>query len=117
MEMFNGNGQVFGTYIWKRDGCAQPDSAQGKPTDAGTDWDAAWHEYAVEYDGVGRVTFVFDGVPYNVVTDAAFFDVHYYMILDTSIGSRRAGPPNGSTVFPTYHHIDSVHVAQLDRPL
>jgi beta-glucanase (GH16 family) len=113
MEMFNGNGQAFGTYIWKRHGCNQPDSADGKPTEVIPDFDRVFHEYAVEYDGVGRVTFAFDGVPFNVVTHAAFFDVPYYMILDTSIGSKRAGAPNASTVFPAYHYIDWVRVAKL----
>lgn len=113
MEMFNGDGQVFGTYIWKRHGCNRPDSADGKSTTVGPDFDKVWHEYGVEYDGLGRITFAFDGVPFNVVTDAAFFDVPMYMILDTSIGSARAGPPNASTVFPTYHHVDWVRVAKL----
>ena len=50
-------------------------------------------------------------------TNATFFDVPYYAILDTSIGSARAGPPDARTVFPTYHHIDYVRVAQpvVDR--
>ena len=111
--MFNGDSQVFGTYIWKTSGCNRPNSAVGKSIDVGSYWGTTWHEYAVEYDGKGRVTFVFDGQPFNVVTDATFFDVPYYMILDTSVGSARAGPPNRSTVFPTKHTIDYVRVSQL----
>ena len=66
----------------------------------------------MEYDGKGHVRFVVDGTVYNDVTSAKFFDVPYYAILDTSVGSARAGPPNASTAFPTYHFIDYVRVAQ-----
>lgn len=113
MEMFNGDGKIFGTYIWKRHGCNRPDSADGKSVEVGPDFDQLFHEYAVEYDGLGRITFAFDGEAFNVVTDAAFFNVPYYMILDTSIGSARAGPPNATTQFPAYHYIDWVRVAKL----
>ena len=110
--MFNGDGQAFGTYIWKAHGCNKPDFADGKPVLTGSDFAAEWHEYAVEYDGKGFVAFVFDGKVFNNVSNASFFDVPYYAILDPSVGSARAGPPNGSTAFPFYHRIDYVHVAQ-----
>lgn len=74
------------------------------------DWATAWHEYAVEYDGKTKVAFAFDGEVYKVVSDAAYFDVPYYIILNTAIGDLQY--PNSSTTFPAYHRIDSVHVAQ-----
>ena len=109
---FNGEGRIYGTYIYKALGCNQPDHAVGRAADAGSDWAEAWHEYAVEFDGANFVAFAFDGTVYSNVTNAKFFDVPNYMILDTSVGSRRAGPPNASTTFPTYHRIDYVRVAQ-----
>lgn len=112
LEMFNGDGKAFGTYIYKAFGCNRPDHAIGNWTSPGSDWATAFHEYAVEYDGKGHVRFVVDGTVYNDVTSAKFFDVPYYAILDTSVGSARAGPPNASTAFPTYHFIDYVRVAQ-----
>ena len=112
MEMFNGDGHIFGTYIWKNAGCNQPYSAIGQSTSAGSDWADTFHEYAIEYDGRGYVSFVFDGTVFNHVLNATYYDVSYYAIIDTSVGSARAGPPNATTVFPTYHHIDYVRVAQ-----
>ena len=122
------------TYIWKDHGCNKPYSAVGRPTTAAAvDWASAWHEYAVEYyagdgDGDGDtgggggggegggsggyVAFAVDGIVFSNVTNATTFDVPYYMILDTSVGSARAGPPDAKTVFPTYHRIDYVRVAQ-----
>ena len=91
MEMFNGDGKIFGTYIYKVLGCSQPYTAVGRAADVGSDWATAWHEYAIEYDGLSAVAFALDSVPYSNVTEAAFFDVPNYVILDTSVGSRRAG--------------------------
>jgi len=77
------------------------------------DFSTSFHEYAVEYGG-DSIKFFVDGVAYNNISsdNASMFDVPYYMILDTSVGSTRAGPPDETTVFPNYHYIDYVHVAQ-----
>ena len=41
-----------------------------------------------------------------------FYDVPYYMILNTAVGGPWPGEPNAQTKFPLYHYIDYVHVAQ-----
>merc|ERR1711939_1224637 len=77
-----------------------------------------WHEYAVEYDGASRIDFAFDGVVYETVdgTSPTFFDVPYYVILNTAVGGPWPKPPDAKTVFPTYHYVDYVRVAQPNGP-
>ena len=120
MEMFvdEAPNQIFGTYIWKKDGCDKPDNAVGKQASIGEHWETTWHEFAVEYDK-DYVAFALDGVVFSNVSNTTTtpgtfkaFDVPYYMILDTSVGSNRAGPPNASTVLPAYHLIDYVRISQ-----
>ena len=41
-----------------------------------------------------------------------FYDVPYYMILNTAVGGPWPGDPDAKTKFPLYHYIDYVHVAQ-----
>jgi hypothetical protein len=41
-----------------------------------------------------------------------FYDVPYYMILNTAVGGPWPGDPDPQTKFPLYHYIDYVHVAQ-----
>jgi beta-glucanase (GH16 family) len=82
-----------------------------------------------------RIQFAFDGVIYHRVNDQAivFDDVPYYAILNTAVGGSWPHPPNihdhGSkqqfarrrvlplrhTVFPTYHFVDWIRVAQPSR--
>ena len=78
--------------------------------------------YAVEYDGQTHISFALDGEVFQTLTAASttrgsgqkaeFFDVPYYMILNTAVGGPWPGPPTSETVFPTYHKIDYVRVAQ-----
>lgn len=110
---------AWGTYIWKHGpACTRPDHAVGKRVEIGPDFASEWHEYAVEYSP-SHISFAFDGKIYSNVTQylipkPEFFDVSYYAILDTSVGSNRAGPPNASTTFPTYHRIDYVRAGSTD---
>ena len=41
-----------------------------------------------------------------------FFDVGYHLVLNTAIGGFWPEPPDPSTVFPGYHRVDYVRVAQ-----
>merc|ERR1712232_1246806 len=43
---------------------------------------------------------------------AVFYDVPYYVILNTAIGGSWPGPPDSKTVLPTYHYVGYVRVAQ-----
>jgi beta-glucanase (GH16 family) len=126
MEMVNGDGITHGTYHWQPHGeCGDKPTKHpsiSNETAVGSDWGTAYHEYAVEYSPT-HITFVFDGVPYNSITrgsktkgpikqNATFFDVPYYMILNTAVGGPWPKPPSSSTIFPTYHTIDYVRIAQ-----
>ena len=42
-----------------------------------------------------------------------FWDVPWYLIINTAIGGGWPGPPNGSTLFPVHHAVDYVRVSRL----
>mmetsp|Transcript_7591 Transcript_7591/g.16317 ORF Transcript_7591/g.16317 Transcript_7591/m.16317 type:complete len:287 (-) Transcript_7591:40-900(-) len=121
MEMVNGDGMWYGTYHWQTDfpqgNCSFPQNhksqANGKqlPT-----WNSEYHEYAVER-GLDHVAFVVDGeVRINITRDTTpspvYWDVPWYLILNTAVGGGWPGSPNASTVFPAYHYIDYVRVSR-----
>jgi beta-glucanase (GH16 family) len=133
--MINGDGQTHATYHWRRTdvgGCGDKD-AKGNPSRhpslGATTQDkhdaSEWHEYAVEYSH-DHISFAFDGEIINHITNtsvasdhpvpanqkAEFFDVPYFMILNTAVGGPWPGEPDATTVFPTYHLIDYVRVSQ-----
>ena len=114
LEMINGDGNAHGTYHWSTTACGA-DSDSGDQTKMPTDWGSAFHEYAVEYT-TDYVAFFADETMYANVThddhNATFFDVPWYVILNTAVGGPWPGPPSADTQFPTYHHIDYVRVAQ-----
>jgi beta-glucanase (GH16 family) len=81
---------------------------------------SSFHEYAVEYSP-DHIHFAFDGVVFEQITHgtlsgnhqlAEFFDVPYYMILNTAVGGPWPGEPTAETKFPLHHLIDYVRVAQ-----
>lgn len=124
MEMVNGDGVLHGTYHWQPNGwCA--DKPERHPsisnqTLIGPDWASGWHEYAVEYSP-DHIHFVIDGRVYSNITAgsvahngdrAEFFDVPYYMILNTALGGPWPEPVDTETALPAYHRIDYVRVAQ-----
>lgn len=127
MEMVNGDGMTHGTYHWNPSGCGDKPlrhPSVSNETFAGADWATAYHEYAVEYSPE-HVMFVFDGrVLINITRasqnhmaglpdrNATFFDVPYYMILNTAVGGPWPKPVSADTVFPTYHRIDYVRIGQ-----
>ena len=78
------------------------------------DWADAWHEYAIEYSPSG-VRWAFDGVFYYTAPRGIFWNTSYYVILNTAVGGDHdwPGPPDNTTVFPTYHFVDYVRVATL----
>eukprot|EP01047_Picozoa_sp_COSAG01_P063410 COSAG01_NODE_8214_length_2872_cov_4.306167_2_plen_86_part_00 len=82
---------------------------------------STFHEYAVEYSS-DHIHFAFDGQVFEKITSntlggadgqhAEFFDVPYYMILNTAVGGPWPGDPTVETKFPLHHIIDYVRVAQ-----
>ena len=131
MEMINGDGTTHATYHWRErevggcgdqcpngTRCVHPSIGQTHPD---TSFGSEWHEYAVEYNA-SHIAFALDGAVFQTLTPASasarghapaeFFDVPYYMILNTAVGGPWPGPPTADTVFPTYHRIDYVRVAQ-----
>lgn len=129
MEMIKGDGRVHGTYHWPcvEGSCKQrhPDSSAVAPAVL-SDFDKAWHEYAVEYS-TSKISFALDGQVYHTVTPetstskcgnssgahAQLFDKPYYIILNSAVGgSNWPGKATARTKFPTYHYVDFVRVAQ-----
>jgi beta-glucanase (GH16 family) len=144
-EMVNGDGVAHGTYHWNRfwpnQSCTPGwNTSEGHPGDTalggstklaplprvGGGWDtAAWHEYAVEWDGADRIAFVVDSVTILNISRTSstnstrypavhpqFSGADFYLILNTAVGGPWPGPPTASTVFPWLHHIDYVRVVQ-----
>lgn len=118
MEMINGDGVLYGTYHWAGPGQCGKDNHKGGMTQMPRDWARAFHEYAVEYTPE-YTAYVVDGRVYaNVTGDnatATFYDVPWYVILNTAVGGPWPRPVSESTVFPTYHRIDYVRVAQKGK--
>mmetsp|Transcript_84606 Transcript_84606/g.192842 ORF Transcript_84606/g.192842 Transcript_84606/m.192842 type:complete len:218 (+) Transcript_84606:52-705(+) len=70
MEMINGDGVSHGTYHWSPSCDTISKAASAGQIHVGDDWDSAWHEYAVEYDGKTHVTFAVDGKVIHTITHA-----------------------------------------------
>lgn len=129
MEMIDGNGLTHATYHWRErevGGCGDkcPNGTECPHPSHGADHpdkaDATtFHEYAVEY-GPDHISFAFDGQVFETITrnttgagqHAEFFDVPYYMILNTAVGGPWPGEPTAQTKFPLFHTIDYVRIAQ-----
>ena len=76
------------------------------------DFYEAYHEYAIEWTPA-RLTFFVDGAPYASFSDPATLPMNYhYMMLNTAVGGEWPGSPSAGTMFPAYHYIDYVRVAQ-----
>ncbi len=118
MEMINGDGILHGTYHWSNDTTCAHNLMAGNHTVLPPDWGTGFHEYAVEYSD-SHVAFVVDGYTYSNVTQedgAVFFDVPWYIILNTAVGGPWPRPVDNETVLPTYHRIDYVRVSQQAGP-
>eukprot|EP00937_MAST-01D_sp_MAST-1D-sp2_P003708 g3708.t1 len=135
MEMINGDGVHHSTYHWRErevggcgdrcpngTACVHPSIGKTAPD---ASFASSWHEYAVEYSP-DHISFALDGEVFQTLTGdsetarshakAEFFDVPYYMILNTAVGGPWPGEPTAETVFPTYHKIDYVRIAQPLKP-
>ena len=129
MEMVNGDGETHATYHWREreiggcgdkctNGSSCPHPSVGASHPDQTDV-SEWHEYAVEYS-TDHIHYAFDGVVFQKVEahqgpkgqTPDFYDVPYYMILNTAVGGPWPGEPTAKTKFPLYHHIDYVKIAQ-----
>ena len=124
MEMIDGNNDAWGTYwYWGPGGGGKPGSANcsGPPVRAGEghvvvpSYYTQFHEYAVEWTP-SSLTYLVDGTPYKVYTNQSMLPVNpHYLMLNTAVGGAWPGVPNASSVFPAYHYIDFVRVAQKSR--
>jgi beta-glucanase (GH16 family) len=122
LEMINGDGFARGTYHWSRTNTSGDNQQSFGEHPMPKGWADEWHEYSAEYDGRSLVHFAVDDVIYASVTPstrslpglqrAAFFDVPYYIILNTAIGGGWPQPPDSSTHLPAYHYVDYVRVAR-----
>ena len=130
MEMVNGDGTTHATYHWRErevggcgdtcpngTHCPHPSHGAGHPDKTDT---TVFHEYAVEY-GPDHIHYAFDGSVFETITKdttsgsgqhAEFFDVPYYMILNTAVGGPWPGEPTAQTKFPLHHTIDYVRISQ-----
>jgi beta-glucanase (GH16 family) len=114
MEMINGDGFTHGSYHWSDTVCGS-DTMRSNFTLMPADWGTTFHEFAVEYT-LDYIAWFLDGELFENVTasadNATMFDVPWYVILNTAVGGPWPKPPSPDTVWPTYHFIDYVRVAQ-----
>lgn len=144
LEMVNADGVAHSTYHWQTtfptDPCAYP-KGHKEITQAHTlpsGWNTRFHEFAVER-GPSHIAFAVDGVvilerrgtehtynatepPFQGASTSTlepgapmFWDVPWYLILNTAVGGPWPGAPNASTVFPVEHVIDYVRVDLEER--
>lgn len=125
MEMINGEGILWGSYHYSGNGQCGADAAVSRSTrKVFTDWSSQYHEYAVEWDQT-HMYWVVDGVTYSQMhpgdpptyggpNKVSLYEDKYYWLLNTAIGKSGtwSGPPSLNTIFPNYHYIDYVKVAQ-----
>lgn len=129
LEMINGDGNSYSTYHWQdtypQQNCSYP---QGHLQASGDikleNWGENFHEYAVERSSSSLVFSIDETISLNSsnpnewpstyngedTTNPLFWNVDWYLILNTAVGGGWPGEPDENTIFPTYHRIDSVKV-------
>lgn len=121
MEMVNGDGTVWATYHWMKSwpkrACANFDTYHETSFTAipVSDYDAEFHEFAVERTNAGMV-FAIDGQVVNAVSEvrdgAILSHQPFFLILNTAIGGPWPGEPRQDTSLPVEHLIDYVRVVR-----
>lgn len=125
MEMINSDGGVYSTFHWLSSWpgrrCGDFDTfhkSQNRLTKMPSDWNTAFHEYAIERSPE-HMAFVIDGqVALNVSADrvgAKLSHTPFFLILNTAIGGGWPGEPTAETALPAEHVIDYVRVSR-QRP-
>ena len=117
MEMVDGAGHTYSTYHWQtgypRLKCAFPHNHSHvyALNDLGDDWNVTFHEWAVERRA-DEIAFAVDGKETLRTKKPLFWDVPWYLILNTAIGGGWPGSPTPDTSFPITHEIEYVRVAR-----
>ena len=114
MEMVSGSGVSESTYHWQESpNCSYPAGHHQQHVDfpLPSGWNTTFHEFSVER-GEAHVAFALDGVVTLNVTTAAFWNVPFYLILNTALGGGWPGSVNASTRLPARHRIDYVRVSR-----
>ena len=122
LEMVDGDGIAHATYHSQPNCSVSPHNLHDGNSIRVSNFSNAWHEYAVEYSPTAA-SFYVDGVrvldvPKCIASSAnthcgQFFDVGYHLLINTAIGGPWPKPPSSATVFPGYHRVDYVRVAEL----
>eukprot|EP00730_Choanoeca_flexa_P005182 TRINITY_DN11899_c2_g1_i1.p2 TRINITY_DN11899_c2_g1~~TRINITY_DN11899_c2_g1_i1.p2 ORF type:complete len:274 (+),score=47.23 TRINITY_DN11899_c2_g1_i1:5201-6022(+) len=126
LEMVDGKGLAHGTYHWNRFFPNQTCMGGKGNTHYSNqtiveNWNNTYHEYAVEWTE-DHIMFLVDGQPYLNVTEQSqgvpsghpqLPPSPMHLLLNTAIGGPWPGKPNNETIFPLYHRIDYVKVAQI----
>merc|ERR1711871_563387 len=120
MEMINGDGFLHGTYHWSNKNVSCDDQQNGGMKLMPSGWGQNFHEFAVEYN-MNSIKFALDGTVYHTIDKSSlssslqhskFFNVPYYVILNTAVGQPWAKPASQCTQFPTKFFIDYVWIAK-----
>lgn len=86
--------------------------------ESGANFQAGYHDYAVEWD-IGTVGFFVDGVEHMRLYEPAVGipGTAKSIILNLAVGGDYSGYPDGSTPFPSQFDIDYVRVWQRSEPI
>jgi hypothetical protein len=124
--MVDGDGRAHSSYHSQQNCSVHPHDLHDGTSRLIEDFSGSWHEYAAQFSA-SEAKFFVDG---ELLLDVppcggggssagrpsggtsshcgAFFDVSYYLILNTAIGGPWPRAPDASTAFPGYHRIDWV---------
>jgi len=122
MEMINSDGGVYSTFhwlsSWPKRSCGNFETfhkSKNRLTRMPSDWNRAFHEYAVERSGE-HMAFLVDGkVALNfsaAEAGAVLSHTPFFLILNTAVGGGWPGEPTSATALPAEHVIDYVRVSR-----
>lgn len=76
----------------------------------GPDWSADWHRFGVDWQPTA-LTWYIDGVPrYRYTTEEQIPAESMVLVANLAVGGSWPGPPDATTVFPSYLEVDYVKV-------
>ena len=79
---------------------------------AGPDFSAGWHTFGIEWSPTALVWYVDDVEWWRYTDPTTIASNTLYLILNLAVGGNWPGPPDPSTVFPSYFEVEYVRVYQ-----
>jgi len=113
---------AFGTVHWSNDGnkAQYPNGPSGVTLQGDETFHNQFHVFSLIWQET-ELEWLIDGVSFLKfsITDASGLDAFrkaFFLIFNVAVGGNLPGPPNNSTAFPQYMHVDYVRVYQVAGP-